>query len=130
MAYASSLRRLHDGRRWQLARRDDECSLSYLAKTRPVGWSLDEARAALAAIRCAASTPDLRGAISKLEAWVARYEPNILECLQCGYCWRCPLPCGTVPKRCQMCGGYAEVEGETMIVPSQASPRETEEETP
>lgn len=116
MAYASSLRRVYRGGRWPLSPRDQERALAYLAKTRPLGWSLDEARAALEAMRAAPADADLRAAICKLEVWIARYEPNELECLQCGYHWLSKLPRGKVPKRCQMCGGFADVEGETMIV--------------
>src|SRR5690242_9780927 len=101
MAYASSLRREHRGGRWPLSSSDKERALSYLAKLRPIGLSIDEARAALAAMRAAPAGADLRAAICKLEAWIARYEPNELECLGCGYHWLSPLPKGKVPKRCQ-----------------------------
>jgi hypothetical protein len=117
MAYASSLRREHQGKRWPLALRDEERAKDYLAKHRPIGWSVREGRMVLAALRAVPSVnEEWRVAIQRLEDWVARYEPNELECLACGYHWLSPMPRGRVPKRCQMCGGYADVEGETMII--------------
>lgn len=118
MAYATSMRHLPRLTRKQRAESIDRQWNDYAAKVRPVGLTLAEAMAAARVLMAHGETIEVRSALRKLGDWISRFKPNMLECLHCSAIWRSTLPRGQCPKRCQLCGGYAELGGETMILPA------------